>query len=878
MTSFKLKIGMVIGILSPFLQLSAKDFSVDGLDYVLLDSTTKEVAVSGAAHTRSINIPNTVIYDNVEYSVVKINAWALANKDTINSLSIGAGIVSIGDNAFKNTSVIKAFWLGNTPPKGSSVGACVNYVSNEGYGFTKQKIYPFLSSRFSVDGIVYVPVSPAERTCDVIDCDGTEELIDVNVSDKVVNKGIELSVCEIGDYSFFNRDDIRQVTLSNQGNVGDYAFYDCDGLQSCEVSNHGNVGDYAFYDCDNLQTARLANWGYIGEKIFYGCSSLQSAVISNHGGIGYKAFVNCSDLSEVEIYSKGYIGLEAFKDCENLCSAVISNEGSIWPEAFCGCSRLCNVTLGPKVTYINNDVFRDCDELIEISIPNSVVEIGENAFYGCKSLRKVTLGHGLSKIKRYTFDFCSSLESINIPNSIMNIEKYSFRGCKSLKNVTFEDSKIHELGEYKGYGSWTADRKQEKSEKEYNLNVKAGDVLTFNYWIEAGYGDELTVKINENWVIEEETGSKNFGKYFKEFKDDGYVTIKVTFKQYFLNFPYSKGGIMDLCINSEDAYTGIGIGSNDSEPLFSDCPLDNVYIGRKLIYDGSKECGYSPFYRNTTLRTVEISDQETKILDNEFYGCSNLRLLKMGDGVKSIGNWAFSGCAALEYFSAGEHVESIGEEAFSDCTRLTKYYSSSLNPPVCGNQALDDINKWECTLYVPSESKNEYKTAPQWKEFFFIEDFAWTIILNNTELNLSEGDVFQLMATIFPGNTTNENLSWESSDESVVMVSESGLLTAIGAGNAIVSVKNPNGGEASCNVTVTGDSGIDNVHFLGNEMKIKIQGMSVSILNIDDASVEIYAIDGKLMFKTAGYEGEEINLNPGFYLVKSGKQILKFKI
>lgn len=40
---------------------------------------------------------------------------------------------------------------------------------------------------------------------------------------------------------------------------------------------------------------------------------------------------------------------------------------------------------------------------------------------------------------------------------------------------------------------------------------------------------------------------------------------------------------------------------------------------------------------------------------------------------------------------------------------------------MCGTQALDDINKWECTLYVPDESIADYKTAAQWKEFFFIE-------------------------------------------------------------------------------------------------------------------------------------------------------------
>ena len=48
--------------------------------------------------------------------------------------------------------------------------------------------------------------------------------------------------------------------------------------------------------------------------------------------------------------------------------------------------------------------------------------------------------------------------------------------------------------------------------------------------------------------------------------------------------------------------------------------------------------------------------------------------------------------------------------------------SQAVAPPTCGTQALDDINKWNCTLYVPSESMMDYQTANQWKDFFFINE------------------------------------------------------------------------------------------------------------------------------------------------------------
>ena len=157
-------------------------------------------------------------------------------------------------------------------------------------------------------------------------------------------------------------------------------------------------------------------------------------------------------------------------------------------------------------------------------------------------------------------------------------------------------------------------------------------------------------------------------------------------------------------------------------PLFSDCPLDSVYIGRNISYGISKNYGYSPFYCNTSLRAVKITDKETEISENEFYGCTNLQRVIIGDGLTSIGDRAFSGCSSLKYFAFGSKVQDIGQEAFSDCTALTEISSNAYTPPVCGSQALDDINKWECKLIVPKDRSSVYQNAEQWKDFFFMEE------------------------------------------------------------------------------------------------------------------------------------------------------------
>ena len=164
-----------------------------------------------------------------------------------------------------------------------------------------------------------------------------------------------------------------------------------------------------------------------------------------------------------------------------------------------------------------------------------------------------------------------------------------------------------------------------------------------------------------------------------------------------------------------------------NEPMFADCPLNAVYIGGNISYSTDASRGYSPFYRNTSLETVTITDKETEISENEFYGCTNLKNVTLGDGIETIGSYAFSGCAALTDFTFGSSLDSIGKEAFSDCTAMTRLVSRTAIPPVCGPQALDDINKWTCKLYVPDASIDAYQSADQWKEFFFITDIAHAV-------------------------------------------------------------------------------------------------------------------------------------------------------
>ncbi|MBO5693929.1 MAG: leucine-rich repeat domain-containing protein, partial [Lentisphaeria bacterium] len=57
------------------------------------------------------------------------------------------------------------------------------------------------------------------------------------------------------------------------------------------------------------------------------------------------------------------------------------------------CTDLVDITIGNNVLYIGNHAFANCFNLTEITIPDSVINIGEGAFEGCRNLSMISIPH-----------------------------------------------------------------------------------------------------------------------------------------------------------------------------------------------------------------------------------------------------------------------------------------------------------------------------------------------------------------------------------------------------------------------------------------------------------------------------------------------------
>ena len=634
-------------------------------------------------YSGNVVIPESVTYNGNTYSVTSIGYGAFGLCTGLTSITIPNSVTSIGNNAFYGCTGLISVTIPNSV---TSIGSKAFYDTTLESVIIGTGVLSIGSSAFSKPTkVIWLTNTPPEG---YLNAEGRLNY----VANDTYGSSSNIKVYPFLS-SLFEVDGVKYVPVSPSERTCD--AIDCAYNETAEKINIGktvffkgidmavkNVNRYI--SCGNpfVKEVELTFDGDLNMEAFLGCINITKVTANNAGNIWSGAFSGCINITKVIVNNAGDIGVSAFSGITAECVAIVNNKGSIFTQAFSGCTGLKSLEIGTNVTNIEYNAFFGCSNL-KTAILQNQGDIYYKAFQNCTTLTTATLGENITSIGSSAFYGCEALQGIVIPNAVTTLGENAFYGCSSM------------------------------------TSVKIGTGITvINQSTFAGCASLTDLQIGSN--------VQNIGTYaFQNCSSLAKIEIpQVVTKINDYAFSGCKSLKEVIMADRKADDEALTLGSNGQSPLFIDCPLDSVYIGRNISYATASNYGYSPFYRNTSLRTVTITDKETEISPNEFYGCTNLKNVHIGDGVTTIGDWAFSGCSSLDYFAFGSSVTTIGKEAFSDCTAMTRLISHAATPPTCGTQALDDINKWNCTLSVPKGVTAAYQQAEQWKEFFFVNDDA----------------------------------------------------------------------------------------------------------------------------------------------------------
>ena len=123
--------------------------------------------------------------------------------------------------------------------------------------------------------------------------------------------------------------------------------------------------------------------------------------------------------------------------------------------------------------------------------------------------------------------------------------------------------------------------------------------------------------------------------------------------------------------------------------------------------------GENVFYGCYGLTEVTIGNSVTSIGTAAFQNCSRLTSVTIPSSVTTIGQSAFRVCSGLTSVTIGNSVTSIAREAFRDCSNLMSIISLNTTPPTIISNTFTNVPT-SCSIYVPAESVDLYKSAQYW--------------------------------------------------------------------------------------------------------------------------------------------------------------------
>ena len=357
-------------------------------------------------------------------------------------------------------------------------------------------------------------------------------------------------------------------------------------------------------------------------------------------------------------------------------------------------------------------------------------------------MEEISIPDSVTTIGSSAFEGCTALNEIDIPDSVTTINSSAFYGCSALKEIVIPDSVI-------------------------------------------SMGSSMFRNCTSLEMVRLPSSRQNIMSYMFY----GCTALKD------IILPDTVTTIQSYAFYGCTSLTGITIPPSVStiqNNAFQDSGLTEITLPSSVT-----SIGNSAFRNCDALISIAIPDSVTSLGTYVFYDCDALTEVTLGTGITKLQESAFEHCDSLESIILPYRLESIGNNAFKDCVKL-----SAVTIPRATASISDTAFSYYDKLTIYGVAGTYAETYANAKGIRFVDRQvnAVSVTLTDTDITVNKGVSMALAFHVEPADFTDE-VSWKSSNTSVVTVADDGTVKAVSVGTATVKLT-VGAKSATCKVTV----------------------------------------------------------------------------